>query len=211
LKNIIGFILLSLIFFNQGSGQIEKSQDTLRYSRFSIFGNIGFIGTISVTNNEENADLNVSFLPGLQASIIIGFNEKHYIISKYYNINTLNTFGIEQPKANLLDYLCNYSILYGYGLINENKTIFISGVGLSYGNGLYRGKKTGTGGTFSVWPSFDYEKFEYFGVPILLSFTKTKNSYFGAGLDLYINIHKHPDLGIMIHFDFGYIRKKNKR
>jgi hypothetical protein len=53
------------------------------------------------------------------------------------------------------------------------------------------------------------ENYNYLGVPLNVSFMLA-SPLIGASIDVYANIHKHPDYGLALNLLIGKIRDKKK-
>jgi hypothetical protein len=157
-------------------------------------------------------------LLGGQLDLNFSVNQRHFIKLKGYGCYATDLesslFSEDTSKSNRLISIQNLSVLYGTGLFKTNCFSIITSAGLSCGTALYQGRYLYTNGCSGsgwgpCWDNavYDYDDYSYIGMPLNISFMIT-SPFIGLSIDLYANIHKHPDYGVTLNTHFGKIRDK---
>lgn len=136
----------------------------------------------------------------------------------FFNVNYI--FLETQPREFVLRDLKSIVTSIGINKSIKRTNSFIFALGLSYGEGLYLGKDTGSWVTASTTPfailppAKDYKAVKYIKIPYeyaglyISAQYLLRTRFYGFGFKIYSNIHKHTDYGIAITHNFGYLNKK---
>lgn len=84
--------------------------------------------------------------------------------------------------------------------------------GLSFGSATYRGKYLYTESSGSCLicldnAVYDEDTYIYIGLPLEVNFMLTARQV-GTSLNMYVNLHKHPDYGLSLNLLLGQIKDK---
>jgi hypothetical protein len=156
---------------------------------------------------------NFNNLLGYRFAINSSINQKYFITFNYqlnYSINNV----LSNPKSQIVTNLNNGSLLFGLGKFKYKSLAFIAATGISYGKEKYRGELLGSithNGPVNIYVyRFSEDNYNYIGVPINLKILLT-SPIIGLSLDLYANIHKHFDYGLIVSANIGRIRTNFQR
>lgn len=156
---------------------------------------------------------NFNNLLGYRFAINTSIYQK-YFIAFHYQLNYSLNGVLSNPKSNIVTNLNNGSLLFGPGKYQFKSLAFIASMGLSFGKEKYRGKllesKIPNGPMTIYIKHFSEDNYYYFGVPINFKILFT-SPIIGLAVDLYANIHKHPDYGLIFSANFGRIRTNYQR
>lgn len=196
--------LKSLVFFCflVNNNLIGQTDFEVNDSKYNFWTNVGW---------HVSTPVNSDFLAGAQLGINSSINQKHFLkLNGYVSISPNDIFPTTEIRPNHITKISNLSVLYGFNKFKTNYFFVVPYVGIGYGNLSYRGEYLSTHYVSFLWattgyPVYKNENFNYIGFPIEVSFILTK-SKIGMSLDLYANLHKYPDYGIMINILLGKIR-----
>ncbi len=189
LRNPFYLLVLLLLVSKISLGQSDSIK--------KIWGNIGIV----TTNNDRR---------GFQTGINSSF-KKNVISLKYYqNEEFMVGFPFEDYRLNNIQKIQNLSLLYGRSFGNKYIQL-IPMAGPSIGKGVWRNDKVDiepSSGEFSLMNNriYHYDKFDYVGLNLNLEFMWTPTKYFGVGVNVFENIHKHPDFGFGFNIIIGRLR-----
>lgn len=195
--SLFAIILLSFTFGFAQNDTISKASPSYIYSI-----NAGVISALP----EQNG-INVGFNAGLD----LGFHSEWFLyLSTMRRKREFDGFIFGPLPSNKLVRLENYSLMFGQKEYLTNDLYLYYSAGLSGGRGVYRGEIIDTIGSFFPTYVIEYDTFSYIGVPINIGVMCFSPDPLGVSLELYINLHKHPDYGIMLKFHLGRLRQRKK-
>jgi len=197
LVTIISTIIFSITLTFYSVAQIPVSSNTKFYPWVSAGPGLTFSD-------------NFHFMTGLRLAINSSINQKYFLSllaenSMYY-----------KEKPNEVNDIQNYSVLVGMGKYKFKSLAFIASTGISIGHLWYRGNVIDSIPNPNVPTLYPFDRFyefsyyKYIGLPIDLKILFT-SPFVGLSLDLYANIHRHSNYGVVFSLNFGKIRdKKNE-
>lgn len=121
----------------------------------------------------------------------------------------------DDAKNNQISEINSISIKYGYDLapVNPSVNIFVK-AGLSFNNIKWHGSllktdTTSTGGFFGSGDKNIYDDYtkNYIGLPLEAQILFAPVRYFGVGINGYVNMHTHPDYGVLLVLSFGKLKE----
>jgi hypothetical protein len=154
------------------------------------------------------ADENVNSMFGGNLGINACINHKHYFFLRVYDVIG-GSIGInlnEPIKENMITETGSFNFMYGISKYTSKPFSFVCSAGLSYSQVDWKGEFIGYKSNL-FWgntPNYKYYKFKCWGVPLAISFM-WKTTHYAFSIDLYANIHKHPDFGIVLNNHLGKI------
>jgi hypothetical protein len=195
-------IILALMIFCGHSIMAQK--DTLnRNTGVKFWLNIGL-----TTSFDEN----INSLAGFNAGLNTCFNNRHYIfLRSYRSYQTPIGFHGFDMKEKSLNEISTYALMYGIGENYSTKFSIVYSAGLCYADCDWIAKQTGSD-NFLLWeiPKYKIEHLTTVGVPLNISFLWKKEHY-AFSIDLYANIQKHSEFGIVLNNHIGKIGAKKKK
>ena len=195
-KKII--VILSFVLSHSAFGQKDSTNNKIY---------LWLSGGTCITYTE-----NFNNLIGYRLAINSSIRQK-YFFTFLYQINGSLDGLFSRPTPNIVASITNGSLLFGIGEYKYKSLACIASTGISYGKLYYRGalKDSTQGSGFLSTTTYENEQdnFNYIGLPIDIKILWT-SPIVGINLDLYANIHKHTDYGIIISIDIGKIRDMKK-
>ena len=160
------------------------------------------------------------------AAIGLGLSEPFYFnanLGATYLLKNTHAFQINHffigtvPKENTLQNLTSWIFSYGLNKSVGRLNSFIFSAGLSYGQGTYYKQDTAVKNNrnwlfpFNIQPrKYDKTAYEYYGLYLTGQYL-FRTAFYGLGLKLYCNIHKHTDYGWTLSHNFGYLNKPRRK
>jgi hypothetical protein len=196
----ISFELLPLITF----ASFIQADTTSKKSKYYFWLSAG--GQYSFSDNFHS-------LIGGGGGLTCLIKQKHFLSLKSYgcistDITNPSFSFSDTNRSNQLFNILNISLLYGRTPFKTKCFTIITSAGISYGKAMYVGKYLYMNSD-GFWDNAEYETdtYNYIGLPLNVSFMLT-SPFIGLSIDLYANIHKHPDYGFTLNTHFGKIRGK---
>lgn len=141
------------------------------------------------------------------------FKQKHVFKLKTYTGVSVSLDGpiFSATKPNRLGSISNLTLQYGFANYLPKSVLVIPSIGPCYGVVFWRGKYLGSvnGGFAPHLHLFDDNQFHYLGAQFECSILWIGRKI-DAGLDVYVNIHKHPDYGFALNWILRKPIKKSK-
>ncbi len=185
---------LSLLISSYSIGQNDSTKNKIYFWTSA--------GTCLTYTNKFNN------LMGYRFAINASINQK-YFIALHYQLNYSLNSVLSNPKSNIVTDLNNGSLLFGLGKYKCKSLTFVASTGISYGKVKFRGEfqqyKTSGGPLTYYINQFKEDNYNYVGLPINFKIIFT-SPIIGLSIDLYANIHKHFDYGLILSANFGRIR-----
>jgi hypothetical protein len=148
---------------------------------------------------------------GVRAGVEVSYRRflyTHFIMSRHSRIDPL--FAVNEYEGKVMD-INNYSLLLGYGIRLSEKAWVIGYSGLSAGQGHCNGKLLyvlKVNGIFSNEdPVYEEIRYQYVALPVHLKLM-LGGPFAAFSLELYTNIHKHSDYGVVASFCVGKIARE---
>lgn len=197
-------IVLFSICFCASISAWGQSENNKNHKGFFLWAGAGTLFSFS-----DDFD---SLLPE-RLSLNFSTDQKHFLSVIYHENSVLDGFPFGAEKPHRLTYSKSGSALAGVGTYKNKSLAFIGSAGISYGQAEYRGKildVTDSGGWFGKKYIFDYEDYHYLGLSLNGKILWT-SPFAGLSLDVYANVHKHPEYGLILSVNAGNIRKRQKQ
>jgi hypothetical protein len=146
---------------------------------------------------------------GLRWGIEASFDRAYYIHLVHSRHDRIDFSFQEAPSHLVLDFQ-NSSVLLGYAVMKTKGKAIIAYTGLSFGTGRYKGDLhyyLPTNGIFSDRRGvYEMWRYEYFALPLHVK-ALFSNVFTGIGLEVYCNIHRHTDFGLVLSVNLGFMNK----